>query len=162
MSVTGYSQAQIRLHWAVVVLLVLQYALSGGIAAAFEQGVQAGTMRLTPGAIAHMAGGSLILLLAFWRLALRQERGAPPPPEADPAWQKALARGTHVAIYALLILLPVTGGVAWGTASAGAAVVHGALKSVLLLCIALHVAGALYGHFVQKSGVLARMMRPEG
>lgn len=162
MSVTGYSRAQIRLHWAVVVLLVLQYVLSGWIADAFEQGVQAGTMRLTPGAIVHMVGGALILLLAFWRLALRQELGAPPPPEADPPWQKALARGTHLTLYALLILLPVTGGVAWGTASAGAAVVHGLLKTLLLLVIALHVVGALYGQFVQRSGVLARMMRPGG
>jgi cytochrome b561 len=31
---------------------------------------------------------------------------------------------------------------------------------VLIVLVALHVAGALVGQFVQRTGVLARMLRP--
>lgn len=161
-AVTGYSRTQIALHWLLAVLVVLQYLLAGAIGAAFARGMEAGSLALDAGVVLHMALGGLILLLAFWRLALRQERGVPPPPASDPPWQRALARGVHRALYAVLLLLPVTGAIAWGSASQGAAAAHAVLRVLLLALILLHVAGALYGQFVQRTGVLARMLRAEG
>jgi cytochrome b561 len=162
MVVRGYSRTQIILHWATVVLVALQYLLHEGIADAFEEGLEAGRMALSAPVIGHMVGGSLILLLAFWRLALRQERGAPPPPASDPPWQRALARTVHRGMYALILLLPVSGAVAWAQASVAASAVHEAMRALLLVLILVHVAGALWGQFVQGTGVLARMLRPGG
>jgi len=157
----GYSRLQIRLHWAVVALVLLQYALHDGVASAFDDGMAAGTLTFSAPVVGHFVTGALIFLLAAWRLTLRSERGAPEPPESDPAWQKRLARGTHLGMYALLLTLPVTGGAAWAMASEGASTAHEAMRALLLLAIGLHVAGALYGQYVQKTGVLDRMRRPE-
>ncbi|RDC70946.1 cytochrome B [Rhodovulum sp. 12E13] len=156
----GYSRLQIRLHWAVVALVVLQYALHDGVASAFDRGMEAGALTLSAPAVGHFVAGSAIFLLAAWRLLLRQERGAPAPPAEDPPWQRGLARSTHAAMYALMLGLPVTGGVAWAMASEGASTAHEVMRALLLLAIVLHVAGAIYGQVVQKTGAIDRMRRP--
>ncbi len=156
----GYSRLQIRLHWAVVGLVVLQYVLHDGVASAFDRGMEVGTLTLSAPAIGHFAVGSLIFLLAAWRLLVRQERGAPEPPAEDPPWQRALARSTHAAMYALMLALPVSGGIAWAMASEAGSTTHEVMRALLLLAIVLHVAGAVYGQAVQKTGVIDRMRRP--
>ncbi len=161
MPVRGYTRTQVILHWATVLLVALQYLLHEGIAEAFDAGIAAGRMTLSAASIGHMVGGSLILLLAFWRLALRQERGVPPPPEADPPWQRRLDRAVHAGMYALILMLPVTGAVAWAQASTAAGAAHEAMRAALLILILIHVAAALLGQFLQRSGVLTRMLRPE-
>jgi cytochrome b561 len=159
-SPAGYSRLQIRLHWAVVALVILQYLFHEAVAAAFDAGMETGTMTLTGGAVAHFVCGSAILILALWRLMLRAQVGVPDLPAEDPAWQKLLARGIHGLIYALLILLPFSGAAAWATASEGPSNAHEAMRAILIFAVLLHVAGSLYGQFVQKTGVLDRMRRP--
>lgn len=157
----GYTRAQIRLHWAVLVLLIPQYVLHDGVAGAFDAGIESGSMTLTAPAIGHMALGLVILLLVFWRIALRTEHGVPPPPAGEPGWAKAAAKAVHAAFYGVLILLPVTGGLAWGTASEDVGAVHEALRAGLLALIALHVGAVAVHQFVWKTGLLDRMRRPE-
>jgi cytochrome b561 len=158
----GYSRLQIRLHWAVVVLVVLQYALHDGVASAFDRGMEAGALTLSAPVVGHFLAGSAIFLLAVWRLLLRQERGVPAPPAADPPWQRTLARGTHGAMYALMLTLPFTGGAAWAMESHAASTAHEAMRALLLAAIVLHVAGAVHGQMVRKTGVIDRMRRPGG
>lgn len=162
MVVRGYTRAQIRLHWAVVALLIPQYLLHDGVAGAFERGLAAGRMTLTLPAAAHMGLGLLILFLALWRLALRHEHGAPPPPAGEPFWAVPLAKGVHGAFYAVLIALPVTGALAWALASAGLARAHEALRAVLLALVAVHVGAVLMHQLVWKTGLMARMRRGAG
>ncbi len=157
---SGYARTQIRLHWAVAALVVVQYLLGQSASAAFEDGLETGRLTMTPLAIAHFVNGSLIFLLVAWRLMLRNERGVPAPPPGEPAWQSTAARVNHRAMYALLLALPITGGVAWGAASEGAALAHESLRALLLLAVVVHVAAAVYGQFVQHSGVLDRIRRP--
>ena len=156
----GYSRLQIRLHWAVVALVALQYLFHDGVASAFDAGMESGTLTLSAPVIGHFVTGSLIFLLLAWRLMLRSERGVPEPPAEDPPWQRGLARGVHLAFYGVVALLVVTGGAAWAMASEGASSAHETLRAVLLGLIALHVAGTVYGQVVQKTGVLDRMRRP--
>ncbi|MEL6207031.1 MAG: cytochrome b/b6 domain-containing protein [Pseudomonadota bacterium] len=153
----GYTRLQIRLHWAVMVLILLQYLLHEGIAATFDEGLDTGAMVLTGPAIGHMVGGALVFLLMAWRLMLRNERGAPEPPESDPEWQKRAARTTHLLFYVLVLSMPFSGGLAWGMASPAFSTIHEVTRAVLLLLILLHIAGALYGQFVQKTNILNRM-----
>lgn len=156
----GYSRLQIRLHWAVVVLVALQYVLHEGVARAFDAGMETGSFTLAAPVIGHFAGGAAILLLALWRLMLRSARGVPEPPAEEPALQKAAARATHAAFYALLLALPVSGAVAWAMQSAAASTAHEVMRAALMLLILLHVAAALYGQLVKRTGVMDRMRVP--
>ena len=160
MAVTGYSRAQIGLHWAVAVLVVVQLVFSKAMSAAFDANIQAGSRVFTTSSILHMATGSAILLLMFVRLTLRRERGVPPAPQSDPLWQQRAARAVHIAFYALLLAMPVAGALAWGLGNEGLGNVHGLAGQVLTVLLALHIGAAVYGQFVQKTGVLSRMGFP--
>ena len=159
----GYSTAQIALHWTVAVLVILQVVLHDGIIAAYAalRGEGAATeSELSLGDL-HVAFGIAIFALALLRLALRATRGAPPPPESEHPALRTLARATHIALYVLILAMPVTGGLAWFAGVEAMAELHGAGKAAIFVLVILHVAGALYQHFVLKTDVLRRMLRPE-
>jgi cytochrome b561 len=156
----GYSRLQIRLHWAVVGLIVIQFFSGEAVGDVFERVRETGTGGPTLPVVVHFASGALVFLLAALRLMLRADRGVPLPPAEDPAWQKTAAKVTHGAIYAILLLMPLGGGIAWGTGSEAAGEAHETAFKLLMLLVVLHVAGALYGQFVQKTGVLDRMRTP--
>lgn len=159
MAVKGYSRAQIVLHWAVVLLVIQQFVLHDGIVASFRTKVETGVSTFTLLTVLHIAGGMAILAFALWRLEMRRSRGVPPPPAEDSAVQKLVAKLVHGGIYLVLILLPLSGTVAWAVPSPTAGGVHGVLRIVLFALVALHIAGAIYGQFVQKTGIIGRMMK---
>ena len=159
----GYSGAQIALHWAVAVLVVAQIVLHDGMVAAYAagRGVGAATESDLFLADLHVAFGIAVFALALLRVALRVKRGAPrPPPDEHPALRFA-ARATHFALYALILGMPVTGGLAWFGGIEAMADLHGAGKAAILALVGLHVLGALYQHFYLRTDVLRRMLRPE-
>jgi cytochrome b561 len=156
----GYTTLQIVLHWATVVLVVLQFLFHEGIVMAFDRGLETGTMAFTGAAVAHMAGGAVILGLAMWRLLLRSERPSPPPPEGEPAWASWLAPLAHRIFYVLLIALPVTGALAWGLRSEFMGDMHEALRAALLFLVVAHVGAVVLHQAVWRTGLLARMTRP--
>lgn len=156
----GYSAGQIRLHWIVVGLIAAQYVLHDPIAAAWEARLRGVEAAFDPLIAAHVAGGLAVLALAVWRLVLRAGRGVPLPPEGEHPALKAAAHVTHWTLYGLMILMPVSGAVAWFGGVERAGEVHEALRLPLLALVVLHVAAALFHQFVLKSGVLDRMRRP--
>ncbi len=155
---TGYSRAQIALHWIVFALIAQQYLFKDAMSAAWDrisEGVEAG---FDPLVLALVAGGALVLILALWRLVLRTRHGAPVPVEGS-RMQVAIARLTHMGLYALMILMPVSGSVAWFGGVEVAAQSHNVMKIILLALVALHIVGAFYHQFVLRDGTLARMRR---
>jgi cytochrome b561 len=161
--VTGYSRAQVALHWTVLVLVAFQFLAHDGIEEAWRafrrgQPTPADAAALT---CMHIGAGSLVLLLALARIYLRMTRGAPAPPADEPRLMQLAAEGVHMLIYALLMLLPLSGIVAWFVGVEASTDLHEWLKNVLLAAIALHVAGALFQHFVRRSDVLMRMLSPQ-
>ena len=59
----------------------------------------------------HRPLGAAILVLALVRFAYRR-RHAPPPLPADlPLWQRRAAHASHIALYGLMLALPLVG---WG------------------------------------------------
>lgn len=156
----GYSSTQIALHWIVALLVLVQFLNTDAIGAAWHA-VRRG-LDVVPGGLlvtAHVIGGIAILTFAIWRIALRLTRGAPPPPADDPRTLRYAAAATHGLLYLLLLLVPLSGLAAWfgGVAPAGEA--HEILKTLLLVVVLLHIAGALYQRFVLRSEVLQRMVR---
>ncbi len=156
----GYTRLQIRLHWATVLLVALQIALHDGMADAWDAAWETGAFAVSPPVVGHFVGGTLILTLAFWRLLLRNEHGAPKPPATGPGWSRTAARALHLAFYGLLVLLPVTGALAWGMPSAAMGQAHEVLRVLLILAILAHVGAALLHQFVWKDATLRRMVDP--
>ena len=160
---TGYSATQIALHWVIAALVVAQVVLHEGMHAAYgeRQGgpVATGTEWLM--AELHIVGGIAVFLLALLRVVLRLRRGAPPPPEEERAALRFAARAVHFLFYAVILLMPLTGALAWFGGVGASAAVHRAGMLLILVLLLLHIAGALYHHFVLKTDVMRRILRPE-
>lgn len=157
----GYSRNQIRLHWIVAALIVAQFVLHDPIVAAWDAIAKGETPEIGLLVRAHVIGGAIILVLAIGRLVLRMKRGVPALPEKEPAVLKGLAHLTHWSLYALMIVLPITGLATWFGGSETADFVHITLKIPLLALVVLHFAAALYQQFVLKTGLMSRMLRSD-
>lgn len=161
------------LHWGVVALLIVQVTL-GKVAHGLPVGLERLVMMSR-----HKSLGITILGLAALRLAWRWF-DPPPPPPPMPRWQALAARLNHWGLYALLFALPVTG---WLTSSAANRPAswfglfqlpdlvapdaglkeafeeaHELLVNVLFALAALHVAAALKHQFLDRDGLLLRML----
>lgn len=151
----AYSRAQKALHWITAALIVAQFVFHERIAEAWDRLQDGLPAVFDPLVMAHVAGGIAVLAFAVWRIALRATRGAPAP-QGSPLVQRAAHWG-HIALYAVMIVMAVSGGAAWFGGIEPAAEVHEALKPVLLLLVAGHVAAAIWHQVVLKDGTLARM-----
>ena len=127
----------------------------------------------------HKPLGIAILALALIRLAVRLRCGAPPLPADLPEPMKLAAVGSHYALYALMIAMPLLG---WGMLSAAAYPVvlfggwhlpailpqsdglhtllwdaHFYLAFAFFALILMHVAAALFHALVRRDGVFQTM-----
>ena len=151
----AYSRAQKALHWITAAVIVAQFVFHEAMAEAWDRIEDGLPAAFDPLVMAHVAGGIAVLALALWRLGLRASRGAPAP-QGSPLVQSAAHWG-HIALYAVMIVMAVSGGAAWFGGIEPAAELHEALKPVLLLLVAGHVAAAIWHQVVLKDGTLARM-----
>jgi cytochrome b561 len=160
---TGYSSAQIALHWVIAVLIVCQFVFSANMEEAWDGFRKTPDTPLVSGlpAQAHVWGGLAVLAFTVWRLWLRNTRGVPAAPADEPAILRLAAHVTHITLYALMILMPVTGAMLWFGGVGFAAFLHGLLRVPLFFLVILHVLGGLFQHFWFKSGVLKRIVSPE-
>ncbi len=158
---TGYSRLQIRLHWIITILIVAQFVFNESIVGAWDMFIKTGTTEFSPLVAAHVFGGIAILLLVLWRLAVRLKRGAPLPPESEHPLLKMAAHLSHWLLYALMILMPVSGVLAWFGGIEQAATNHFYMKFAMLGLVALHVVAALFHQFVLKTNLIQRMKTPE-
>jgi cytochrome b561 len=156
----GYSAAQIALHWIVAGLIVLQFVLHEPIAEAWDKFRDGVETAFNPVVALHVFGGIAVLLFALWRLVLRQTRGVPPAPAEEPAPLRLAAHVGHLALYALMVLMPVSGAAAWFGGIDTAAEVHEAMKPALLVLVGVHVAAAIWHQVWLKDNLMARMKRP--
>jgi len=132
----------------------------------------------------HESAGLTILFVALARLAWR--RLSPPPslPHDMPKLMRTTSTAVHHALYALLILQPSLGFLAtnaWGFPMRGATAYLGFIELpkfmeaweglakilsllhsiggwLLVVLIALHIAGALFHHAIRRDGTLMRMI----
>jgi len=156
----GYSRLHIILHWLVAVLIVPQFLFNDAIGEAFDAGLEGEQIASSVLVPLHVATGVAILLLVIWRIALRLKNGVPAAPADESAAQKLVAALTHWALYLALAAIVAAGAVAWFGGVENAGDLHGALTTVLLALIGLHVVGALYQQFVAKTNIIDRMRTP--
>jgi len=153
---TLYSRAQIILHWLIAVLILVAFFSHEGMKDAWRA-VERGSAYATP--IIHIVAGLSVLAFAIWRLIVRFQKGAPALPASGSALTNRIASLVHLALYALIVIIPVTGAAAWFGGFADLGEVHETLFNVLWVLVAVHVAGALYHQFVLKDGLMRRMFR---
>lgn len=108
--------------------------------------------------LAHVAGGVLILALVAWRLVLKSQRAAPPPPDNEPALLRMAAQVAHWSLYGLLAAMSMSGMAAWFGGVEAAATAHGVLKVPLIALIALHLLAVIFHHLILKNPILKRMV----
>lgn len=154
----GYSALQIRLHWIVAALVILQLIFGESTGEGFDARVEGAGSGYNTASIAHIVAGVLIGLFMVWRLMQRRGRGVP---DEGTGLQALAAKVVHWAFYAVLIVAPLVGLAAWFGASEDIADLHTMVKPVLIGLIAVHVVAALYHHFILKDGLLLRMKRPQ-
>ncbi|MGG7564567.1 cytochrome b [Rhodovulum sp. DZ06] len=157
MTAATYSKPQKLLHWAAAVLILLQFTLLEEIGRGFRTLMQTGMAEYSPVVIGHIAAGSLVLLFALWRLVLRRTHGAPLPPAEEPELFRKAAHWGHIALYALMIGLPLGGLLAWFGGVGFAGEIHEIGANLLLAVLAAHVGAVLVHQFVWKTGLLKRM-----
>lgn len=174
----SYSKVAIALHWAIALLIIGQL-VGGKVMMAMDPGAEKYELFQL-----HKSFGVLILLLSVIRLLWRLSHKAPPLPSGMKSFEKAAAKLTHIAFYALIIGIPVTG---WLMVSASSTrittrlfqlvvwpdfpgvprsesfenlmkLAHEYMGFAIILLILLHVWAALKHHFVNKDDVLSRML----
>lgn len=153
----GYSKTQIRLHWVIFILILFQFVLHEPIAAGWDIMMEGDMPEPNPLVLQHVIGGLAILALVLWRLRIRTTRGAPALPADEPLILKGIAHLTHFVLYALMILMPLSGAVAFFGQVEAAGSAHEFMRILLLLFALLHILGALYQQFVLKTNIMDRM-----
>jgi len=161
-------------HWATAILVVIAFVYSPGgsedrvysLARDFDRQL-------------HETLGLTVLSIVALRLAWRTFDVAPDDPPM-PSWMRIAAKLVHVALYALLLGVPLTAiAGAWleghpltllgnvrivpwlpesHTLGSAIASVHTWLGDTILWVAGVHAAAALYHHFVLRDGVLRSML----
>jgi cytochrome b561 len=161
-------------HWLIAVLIVAQGVI----------GLSMVQMGLTPAKVRvfalHKSIGITILALVLLRIAWRLSERRPADAPTMPGWQRRAAHGLHLALYVLILAIPLSGW--WFNSAANAPLVwfgwldlpsltggldtawkpralllHQTLFWILVALLVLHVGAALWHHFRQRDDVLRRM-----
>ena len=169
-----YGATALWLHWLVAVLVV----------AGFAVGFYMVDLKISPTKLRlfsyHKWIGVTIFALAVLRVAWRLYRPPPPLPVSMPLWQRHASVVSHRLLLLLIVIVPLSG---WLMSSAKGfqtvyfgvlpipdllaknadlgerlEVLHEVLNTSLLAVVTLHVAAALKHHFVDRDGVLLRML----
>ena len=169
-----YGRVAIALHWAIGTLLLGQIAFGFLLDEIAPRGTPA------RGAVInlHKSFGIVLGVLIVARLAWRLAHQPPAWPAFMPAWEARAARLGHVALYACMVAMPLTGYVGsnfsrhgvrffgtvlkpWGpdlpSVYNALQAVHITTAFVFAALIAGHIAFALRHRFVKRDGLFARM-----
>lgn len=170
-----YNKVSITLHWLMVLLIAAVYALIE-LKGIYPRGSDPReAMKMW-----HFMLGLLVLLLVLVRIGVRLFSGKPPailPTIAG--WQAALAKLVHLALYALMLGLPLAGwfilslsgkpipffglelpAIAGENTDLAKTVkeIHETAGKVGYALIGIHALAALFHHYIQRDNTLKRML----
>ncbi len=169
-----YSRPAIALHWITLLLIVVVYAMMELKGLFPKDSPEQAFMKMM-----HASCGLTILALTTVRLVTRLCRRSPAITPAPAVWERLSARLMHVALYGMLLALPLLawfginafGGTAqvWGIALPALAGVDKALGSTIFdahrlianigyFLIGLHTLAALKHHYIRRDDTLRRML----
>jgi cytochrome b561 len=169
-----YSATAIGLHWLIALLIVCGFYLGW---------IMTDIPGFTPTKLKYFSWhkwiGVTVFMLAVLRVIWRATHSAPPMPDM-PRWQIGVAHLTHFLLYVLMLVIPASGYLYSSAAGlqvvylgvlplptiigpdkalkATLRLVHIALNYTLLVLVAMHVLAALKHHFIDRDGLLGRML----
>ena len=171
--VDRYPRALQALHWAMALLVCVQFALI--LVLRQLQSLELGQLVLS----AHRQCGAVVLLLMLVRVGLSLSHRAPKA-IAAPAWQLLAAKAVHLATFALLLAQPVLGFlVAWARGDnvvfAGLVPMptivrlptetgemlshwHRNLAYGLMAFVLIHLGAVVFNRIIRKVSVVERML----
>lgn len=158
--VQGYSGLQIATHWITAVLITFNYFYSDGMGRALWQHLGRNISRpveIEPWV--HVWVGVTVLFLVLVRIWLRLTHGAPDAP--GPEWLRLAAHWGHLLIYALMLIVPILGALAWFAGIGSLGNIHALVAEGLIIVAAGHAVMALFHQYVLKDRLIRRMMRAE-
>ncbi|WP_163264944.1 cytochrome b [Chelativorans alearense] len=175
----GYGLLAIAFHWAIAVLILGQIGLGLTMVRVADQRLAFNLIQW------HKSLGLLILALIVLRLLWRLANPRPLPLASLRRWEKAASTAVHRLLYAVFLILPLSG---WALVSASVLgiptlvfgllvlphlpvgvseagetfwrLLHRSLAYTAIALVAVHMLAALRHHFILKDGVLRRMLRP--
>ncbi len=156
----GYSRIQIALHWAIAAMIAANYLLGDDMGRALRTHLRGGEVGLFPGMV-HVWLGLAVLVLVALRLALRLAVGVPEAPAGGPELLRRAGHWVHLALYGLMIAMPVFGALAWYAGVDVAGDAHEVTANLIMLLAGLHAAAALFHHYVLRDGLILRMVRAQ-
>lgn len=169
-----YTRTAMSLHWLIALMLFGMFGF----------GLYMVELPLSPQKLKfysyHKWAGVTVFLLVLARLAWRITHRPPALPADIPAWQVTAAKAGHHLLYLLMVIVPLSG---WLMSSAkgfqtvwfgvlplpdllakdealGEALLltHRLLNWFFMLVVAGHVVAALKHHFIDRDGLLSRML----
>ncbi len=176
-----YTGTAIAMHWLMFALIACGFALA----------VYMVDLPLSPQKLKYYSWhkwlGVTVFLLAAARLMWRLTHPPPRLPAALPMWQRRAAAASHILLYVLIVVIPLSG---WLYSSASGVptvylgelrlpdllaknkaladqlrLIHVTLNYTMLMLVTIHAAAALKHHFLDGDDVLARMLpcvKPRG
>ena len=170
-----YHGAAIALHWLIAALMICGFYIGW---------IMTDIPGFTPTKLKYFSWhkwvGVTVFALALLRVLWRATHRAPALDAATPSWQKAAAHLVHALLYLLMLAIPLSG--YFYSSAAGIQVVylgivplptiigpdqalkttlrtlHVLLNYTLLTLVILHALAALKHQFVDRDGLLARMV----
>ncbi|MDB5660374.1 MAG: cytochrome [Cypionkella sp.] len=162
------------LHWSMAALILTLLVL-GTVLTSIQPGLS--TLWLYG---QHKTLGIITLSLALVRLIWHRISPAPASLGSPVAWQNRVARATHLALYALMLAIPLSGWIASSATGLDVVIfgqiilppiapvseawentgfaIHGILTKVLMALLALHIAGAVL-RGLKGDGTLRRITK---
>ncbi|WP_448192236.1 cytochrome b [Azospirillum sp. sgz301742] len=170
-----YTAPAMALHWLMALLVLVMFATGLTV-----KGVAEGSALIEPLRTVHRPLGITIMALAVVRILYRMVVPPPPLPAEMPLWQREIARWMEWTFLFTLLAMPLIG---WGYTNALGKIVdmwgfftlpviagteketllvldlaHEYIAKVFQCLIGLHVAAALFHHYVRRDGVMAAML----
>lgn len=157
-SVVFYTRLQRRLHWIVLLLVIAQYALQWSMKSALESIEHDQSLTFLEFLVTtlHTWGGLSIGAIMLWRWQL-QRRTVPLAAGRLTPRRQTWVRLHHLSLYAVMLLMVLTGAMHYYAGVEWAARWHEWLKWLLLMLIGIHIAGAVL-QLRSGDAVFQRMM----
>lgn len=173
-----YKAGVIWLHWLTLLLLIAVYACIET-----REFFPKGSVPREALKTWHFMLGLSVFVLVWPRILLRLFSVTPPIAPPIPAWQTMLSKIVHLALYAMMIGMPIGG---WLILSAAGKPIpffglelpalvapdkalaksieeiHKTVGNIALYVIALHAVAALFHHYIAHDNTLSRMLPRHG
>ena len=172
---SSYTSTAIALHWLIALLIVCGFALGW---------VMTDIPGFTPTKLKYVSWhkwiGVTVFALVIIRILWRATHTVPPMPSHMRAWQRGVAHLTHFLLYVLMVAVPVSGYLYSSAANVPVVYlglvplprliapdphlkevlksVHITLNYTLLALVLLHVVAALKHQWLDRDGLLSRML----